>query len=358
MLFAEIVGVLIHTQGHVQRKGKPVIIVENRIISLLVCRGKQKQTRSPRCSNKKHAQINLKTLDTGSNSISDKDYLYTMTNTKHNNKVNVTIGGAKFQTTIDSGATINVIDRDTFNKMQDIKLTCTNNKAFAYNTKSPVEFLGKFEAVIETQKQISVATFHVAKAANYGNLLCLSTAQELRLISLHPDKLTSKDAALENISDLGKLKGETIKLDIDKTKFPQIDNQVKNTIAKSTTCQAVGQANPPEPLHMTEMPELPWRTVHIDFYGPPPLSEYRLVAVDRYSRFPEVEIVHSTRASTVIPKLDKMFSVHGIPDTIISDNSPPFNGDEYARIPLVFKLSFQHLTGPKVMLQLNDLCDR
>jgi hypothetical protein len=30
------VGVLyIHTQGHVQRKGKPVIIVENRIISPL-----------------------------------------------------------------------------------------------------------------------------------------------------------------------------------------------------------------------------------------------------------------------------------------------------------------------------------
>ena len=33
----------------------------------------------------------------------------------------------------------------------------------------------------------------------------------------------------------------------------------------------------------------------------------------------------------MIPKLDKMFSVHGIPDTIISDNGPPFNGDDYAR---------------------------
>ncbi|CAB4007251.1 Hypothetical predicted protein [Paramuricea clavata] len=84
--------------------------------------------------------------DSGSNSSSDEDYLYTMTNTKYNNKVNVTVGGAKLQTTIDSGVTINVIDRDTFNKMQNIKLTRTNTKAFAYNTKSPVEFLGKFEA--------------------------------------------------------------------------------------------------------------------------------------------------------------------------------------------------------------------
>ena len=33
----------------------------------------------------------------------------------------------------------------------------------------------------------------------------------------------------------------------------------------------------------------------------------------------------------MIPKLDKTFSVHGIPDTIISDNGPPFNGDDYAR---------------------------
>jgi hypothetical protein len=96
---------------------------------------------------------------------------------------------------------------------------------------------------------------------------------------------------------------------------------------------------------MTEMPELPWRTVHIDFYGPLPSSEYLLVAVNRYSRFPEVEIVHSTRASTVIPKLDKMFSVHGIPDTIISDNGPPSNGDEYARYLLQYRTTPHYTTG-------------
>ena len=79
------------------------------------------------------------------------------------------------------------------------------------------------------------------------------------------------------------------------------------------------------------MPKSPWTRVHVDFYGPLPTSEYLLVIEDRYSKFPEVEIVHSTRASTIIPKLDKIFSVHGIPDIIISDNGPPFNGDEYAR---------------------------
>ena len=109
------------------------------------------------------------------------------------------MGGAKFKITIDTGATINVIDGDTFNKMKDITLTRTNTKAFAYTTKSPVEFLGKFETVIETRNRISVATFYVAKGKNCGNLLSLSTAQDLGLVSLHIDKLTSKDATLENI---------------------------------------------------------------------------------------------------------------------------------------------------------------
>ena len=87
-------------------------------------------------------------------------------------------------------------------------------------------------------------------------------------------------------------------LGIEKTKslirekiwFPQVDNRIRDTIEHCITCQAAGHMNPPEPLGMTEMPELPWRTIHIDLYDPLPTSEYLLVAVDRYSRFPEVEI--------------------------------------------------------------------
>ena len=168
-----------------------------------VCRGKQKETQSLKSparrakTYKNNARRNVKTLGTESSSSSDENYLYSLTKSKQDNKVNVTVGGAKFKT-IDSGATINVIDHGTFSKMQNITLTRTKTKAFAYGTTSPVEFVGKFDAVIETKKRISVATFYVTKAENCGNLLSLTTAQELGLISLHIDKLTSKDAAIEN----------------------------------------------------------------------------------------------------------------------------------------------------------------
>ena len=79
------------------------------------------------------------------------------------------------------------------------------------------------------------------------------------------------------------------------------------------------------------MPKGPWEKIHIDFYGPLPSGDYLLVVIDRYSRFPEVEIVRSTKASVVIPKLDKIFSVHGIPETVKTDNGQPFSSNDFDR---------------------------
>jgi transposase InsO family protein len=103
--------------------------------------------------------------------------------------------------------------------------------------------------------------------------------------------------------------------------FPNIDQQVKKTLDGCIPCQAVGKSPSPEPLGKTKMPEGPWEVVHTDLYGPLPTGEYLLVVIDRYSRFPEVEIVRSTKASTVTPKLDKIFATHG----------PPYNSQEYRR---------------------------
>ena len=47
-----------------------------------------------------------------------------------------------------------------------------------------------------------------------------------------------------------------------------------------------------------------------------------------YSRYPEVEIVHSTAARSMIPKMDRIFATHGIPRVAKSDNGPPFASEE------------------------------
>ena len=108
----------------------------------------------------------------------------------------------------------------------------------------------------------------------------------------------------------------------EKVCFPWIDRMVKATIDHCISCQATGRPNPPEPLQMSDMPQGPWQKVHADFYGPLPSGEYLLVVIDRCSRYPEVEIVRSTKASSVIPKFDKIFSTHAIPISMTTDNGP------------------------------------
>ena len=71
---------------------------------------------------------------------------------------------------------------------------------------------------------------------------------------------------------------------------------------------------------MSTLPPTPWHTLHMDFCGP---FQYLFVVIDAYSRFPEVDIVHSTSSSAIIPKLDWIFATHGIPTVIGRDNGPP-----------------------------------
>ena len=68
----------------------------------------------------------------------------------------------------------------------------------------------------------------------------------------------------------------------------------------------------------------------LDFSGPYPSGEYCLTVVDDYSRYPVVELVSTTSAAAVIPRLDKIFSMFGIPEECKSDNGPPFQSREFA----------------------------
>lgn len=113
--------------------------------------------------------------------------------------------------------------------------------------------------------------------------------------------------------------------------FPGIDGLTKQLLDNCLACQATVAQQSLEPLRMTELPHAPWQYLSTDFCGPLPSGDMLLVVIDEYSRYPEVEIIRSTSANTVIPKLDRILSTHGIPTEIKSDNGPPFQSHSFAQ---------------------------
>lgn len=56
-----------------------------------------------------------------------------------------------------------------------------------------------------------------------------------------------------------------------------------------------------------------------------------LIIVDAHSKWPEVVEMKSTTAAQTIMELRKVFSVHGIPEQVVSDNGPQFSSAEFSQ---------------------------
>ena len=81
--------------------------------------------------------------------------------------------------------------------------------------------------------------------------------------------------------------------------------------------------------HPLCVPSKPWERIHIDFCGPFRNHMY-LIVVDAYSKWPEViRMSSSTSTSETTKVLLSLFSRHGQPDKLVSDNGPQFMSDKF-----------------------------
>ncbi|KAK3733402.1 hypothetical protein QZH41_002706 [Actinostola sp. cb2023] len=71
-------------------------------------------------------------------------------------------------------------------------------------------------------------------------------------------------------------------------------------------------------------PSGPWQDLALDFLGPLPSGHSVLTVIDYYSRYYEIAIMKSTSTENVIESLEEIFSRHGLPLTLSSDNGPQF----------------------------------
>ena len=132
--------------------------------------------------------------------------------------------------------------------------------------------------------------------------------------------------------------------------WPRMSSEMMDYVAKCGTCNTFRPEQSKEPLKSHELPTRPWAKVATDIF----MFDQReyLLTVDYYSNFWEVELLTSTTSRAVINKLRKLFSTHGIPETVVSDNGPQFASEEFSQFAKQWE--FQHVTSSPHYPQSNS----
>ena len=134
--------------------------------------------------------------------------------------------------------------------------------------------------------------------------------------------------------------------------WPGIDSDIENKVKTCEMC-ALHQKSPPiAPLHPWEWL---WTRLHIDYAGPF-IGKMFLVIVDAYSKWLEVMPVSSANSTQTVTALRQVFSTHGIPEVIVSDNGTPFTSFEFKTFTKSNGIC--HLTSAPYHPSTNGLAER
>lgn len=110
--------------------------------------------------------------------------------------------------------------------------------------------------------------------------------------------------------------------------WPKLKQNVENFTKNCNECIRVGRPNPPEPIIPSILPNAPWQNIAIDFYSANELKSKILVIKDYYSRYLIAKPCNGDAKGT-IKALKEVFSIYGYPQTMRSDNGPPFASRDF-----------------------------
>ena len=102
--------------------------------------------------------------------------------------------------------------------------------------------------------------------------------------------------------------------------WPGIDRDAERKCRECYGCQVVVKEYRAPPVKPTKLPDRPWQDLALDLLGPMPTGEHLVVLVDCFSRWMEVDVVHSTNSDRIIKCLDSHFARYGVPKTLRTDN--------------------------------------
>ena len=103
-----------------------------------------------------------------------------------------------------------------------------------------------------------------------------------------------------------------------------------------------------ELLMPSEFPDRPWQKVVTNLF-----EFQKSHVIDYYSRFIEIAKLSTTILTSIITHLKSIFSRHGIPEIVRSDNEPQYSSEQFAN-----HYGFSHITSSPEYPQSNGAAER
>ena len=135
--------------------------------------------------------------------------------------------------------------------------------------------------------------------------------------------------------------------------WPGLDADIADYTRRCQEC--ICQSQPPkEPLQAHDVPQEPWERITMDYFYMN--GTLYILICDYFSKFPFLFQVKTTSFANLKDHLEELFSVEGIPDEIMSDNGPPFNGKEFSSY--LTGLGIRHTTSSPNYPRSNGFIER
>lgn len=137
--------------------------------------------------------------------------------------------------------------------------------------------------------------------------------------------------------------------------WPNLDSDIEAMVRSCPVCQAHRNMPSSAPLHPWEWPNRPWSRLHVDYAGPFQGKMF-LVIIDAHSKWMDVYPMNSSTSTATIEKLRQSFAIHGLPDTLVSDNGTCFTSEEFE---IFMKMNgIKHIKSAPYHAATNGLAER
>ena len=136
--------------------------------------------------------------------------------------------------------------------------------------------------------------------------------------------------------------------------WPTMNAEITDMIQNCDSCQQHRNRQTAEPLMQHDVPDQPWYKVGTDLFNL--LGKTYLMVVDYHSKYFEISTLADTTASTVVQRTKNIFSKHGIPKLVFSDNGPEYSSRVYKQFANDW--DFVHNTSSPEFAQSNGLVER